>query len=114
MAKKAKADRSDPKTNKSLAIRMVLQNAPRAKAAEIAAAVQEQYGHKVTPTLIYLVKSKANVKASKRARRARGQAVGASVGSASEWIHAIKLARQLLKATGNVDNAAAILKAVDA
>jgi hypothetical protein len=114
MAKKAKADRSDPKTNKSLAIRMVLEKAPNAKAAEIASAVQEQYGHKVTPTLIYLVKSKANVKASKRARRAKGQTVGGSVGGASDWIQAIKLARQLLRTTGSVDNAAAILKAVDA
>ena len=80
MAKKAKADRTDPRKNKSLAIRMVLEQTPAAKAAEVAAAVQEQFGHKVTPTLIYLVKSKANVKASKRARKARGQAVGAPVG----------------------------------
>ena len=114
MAKKAKADRSDPKTNKSLAIRMVLEKAPSAKAAEVAAAVQEQYGHKVTPTLIYLVKSKANVKASKRARKAKGQTAGAPVGSAAEWVVAIKLARQLLKATGSINNATAILKAVDA
>lgn len=114
MAKKAKADRSDPKTNKSLAIRTVLVTMPSAKAADVAAAVHEQYGHKVTPTLIYLVKSKLNLKADKRARRAKGQPAGVSVGSATEWIQAIKLARQLLKATGSVENASAILKAVDA
>jgi len=113
MAKKAKTDRSDPNTNKSLAIRMVLEKAPAAKAAEIAAAVHEQFGHKVTPTLIYLVKSKVNVKANKRARKAKGQAVGESVGAATDWIQGIKLARQLLKATGSVENATAILKAVE-
>ena len=113
MAKKAKADRTDPKTNKSLAIRMVLEKMPTAKAADIAAAVQEEFGHKVTPTLIYLVKSKTNVKAAKRSRRAKGQAAGASISGAAEWIQSIKLARQLLKASGSVENATAILRAVE-
>ena len=33
--------------------------------------------------------------------------------SAAQWVDAIKIARQLLKATGNVANATALLKAVD-
>lgn len=113
MAKRAKADRGDPKKNKSLAIRMVLEKLPDAKAAEIAAAVQEEFGHKVTPTLIYLVKSKSNMKAAKRVRRSKGQSTGASISGAGEWIQSIKLARQLLRSAGSVDNATAILKAVE-
>lgn len=113
MAKKAKADRSDPKNNKSLAIRRVLQKQPDAKAAEIATAVQEEFGHTVTPTLIYLVKSKMNLKADKRVRKSKGESAGASIGGATEWIQSIKLARQLLKASGSVENATAILKAVE-
>ena len=42
MAKKAKADRDDPKKNKSLAIRNVLAKMPGAKAAEVAAAVEAE------------------------------------------------------------------------
>jgi hypothetical protein len=33
--------------------------------------------------------------------------------SAASWVDAIRLAKQLLRATGSVDNAKAILKAVD-
>jgi hypothetical protein len=36
------------------------------------------------------------------------------MGSASDWVQSIRLARQLLKSTGNIENATAILKAVDA
>jgi len=113
MANKAKADRTDPKKNKSLAIRNVLAKLPKAKAAEVAAAVKSEYGHTVTPTLIYLVKSKVNVKAARRGRPRTG-ASGAPMGSAAEWVQSIKLARQLLKASGSVENASAILKSVDA
>lgn len=113
MAKRAKADRTDPSKNKSLAIRNVLAKLPKAKAAEVAAAVKSEYGHTVTPTLIYLVKSKANVKATRRGRPKSG-ASGTPMGSAAEWVHSIKLARQLLKACGSVENASAILRAVDA
>ena len=45
MAKKSspsKSDRSDPKKNKSLAIRNVMAKLPTAKAAEIAAAVKKE------------------------------------------------------------------------
>jgi len=51
MAKKSKADRSDPKKNKSLAIRNILEKMPGAKGGEIVAAVRSEFGLKVTPTL---------------------------------------------------------------
>ena len=113
MAKKSKADRTDPKKNKSLAIRSVVTKMPNAKAKEIVAAVQTEYGHKVTPTLVYLVKSKSNMKADRRARKPDGGGVKAPMNSAATWVDAIRLAKQLSKATGSVDNAKAILKAVD-
>lgn len=65
-AKKAKADRQDPRSNKSLAIREIIAKMPKAKAAEIAEAVKAEYGHTVTSTLVYLVKSKSNVKQARR------------------------------------------------
>lgn len=110
MAKKAKGDRADPKSNKSLAIRLVLAKMPGAKATEIAEAVQNEYGHKVGVNLVYLIKSKTNLKSG--ARRS-GRAVGMGAASADTWIHSIRLARQLLKSTGSVENAVAILKAVE-
>ena len=64
MAKKAvseKSDRSDPKKNKSLAIRQVLKKMPKAKAAEVAAAVKQEYGHEVSQNQIYMVKTKSNM-----------------------------------------------------
>ena len=111
MAKKAKADRSDPKSNKSLAIRTVLQKQPKAKAADIAAAVKSEYGHVVTPTLVYLVKSKANIR--KAARGSRRNGAPAAMSSATQWVESIKLARRLLQSSGSVENATAILKAVE-
>jgi hypothetical protein len=112
MAKKAKIDRTDPRKNKSLAIRTVLAKMPKAKAAEIAEAVKSEYGHNVSTTLVYLVKSKANIKAGRRGKP-KGQAVAAAPSSAAAWVESIRLARRLLQATGSVDNAVAILKAVE-
>lgn len=112
MAKKAKADRTDPRMNKSLAIRTVLAKMPKAKAAEVAAAVKSEYGHKVSVTLIYLVKSKSNVKKAGRKAKAVGRPA-APIGSAADWVHSIKLARQLLTESGSVENAVAILRAVE-
>lgn len=109
MAKKSKVDRQDPKSNKSLAIREIVAKMPKAKAAEIAEAVKAEYGHTVTSTLIYLVKSKSNVK---KAGRETG-AAAPKIGSAAEWVESIKLARRLLQASGSVENAVAILKAVE-
>lgn len=112
MAAKSRTQRTDPKKNKSLAIRRVLEKMPSAKAAEVAGAVKSEYGHTVTPTLIYLVKSKSNLKAVRRGRPAA--ATNGKMGSAADWVQSIRLARQLLKSTGNIENATAILKAVDA
>lgn len=113
MAKKAKGDRSDPKSNKSLAIRTVLAKMPKAKAADVAAAVESEYGHKVAVNMVYLVKSKVNVKKSARKRKQAGAPVLAGVGAPNAWIQSIKLARQLLQSAGSVENSVAILKAVE-
>ena len=112
MTKKAKADRSDPRKNKSLAIRTVLAKMPKAKAADVAAAVKSEHGHNVSTTLVYLVKSKSNVKNARWKATAKGTT--APIGSAADWVLSIKLARQLLRTAGSMGNAAAILKAVDA
>jgi hypothetical protein len=116
VAKKAsKSDRTDPRKNKSLAIRTVLGRMPNAKASEIAASVKKEFGHDVKQNMVYMVKTKVNMAADGRPRRSRangGNSNGAP-SSAAEWVDAIKIARQLLKATGSVANAAALLKAVD-
>jgi hypothetical protein len=114
MAKKASlSDRSDPKQNKSLAIRNVLKRMPTAKAKEVAAVVKKEYGHRVGPNIIYMVKTKANMAVDGRLRRTKGDKANSPMTSAASWIEAIKLGRQLLKATGSVANATALLKAVD-
>ena len=111
MAKKAKADRDDPKKNKSLAIRNVLAKMPGAKAAEVAAAVEAEYGHKISQTLVYLVKSKVNMRTGRK--KSKAPRTAAPMNSAATWVDAIRLGKQLLRATGSVENATAILKAVD-
>ena len=99
-----KPDRSDPQSNKSLAIRNVLKKMPNAKASEVAAAVKKEYGHEVGQNMIYMVKTKTNMAADRRESPIKGAAL---------WVDAIKTARQLLKATGSVANATALLKALD-
>lgn len=121
MAAAAKADRNDPKSNKSLAIRMVLDRLPDASAATIAGEVQKEYGHKVAPTLIYLVKSKAKGGGSKGngpPKKARGQkAAAASTPSplqgSTNYGSMIRLARQLTAAAGGYESASDVLKAVN-
>jgi hypothetical protein len=116
MAKKpalSKSERADPKKNKSLAIRNVLKKRPNAKAAEVAAAVKKEYGHTVDPNRIYMVKTMTNMVADGRPRSTVPTKNGATLSSAALWVDAIKMARQLLKVTGSVPNAVAILKAVD-
>jgi len=116
MAKKSKAfsgDRTDPKQNKSLAIRTVLQNMPAAKATEVAAEVKKQFGHTVGSNQIYMIKTKLNMRRrSKSVRRvARSDSKG-KLTSAAMWVDAIKIAKQLLSATGSVDNAISLLRAI--
>jgi hypothetical protein len=115
MAKQAKSDRSDPRKNRSLAIRTVLGKMPMAKAAEVAAAVKKEYGHDVRKNMVYMVKTKANMAADGMPRRSKqnGQTGDGAPSSAAQWVAAIKIARQLLKATGSAANAAALLKAVE-
>jgi len=112
MAKQARGNRDDPKQNKSLAIRTVLKANRQAKASEIAEQVKSEYGHTVSTTLVYLVKSKAGVKKAGRKATAAGRTSPASMGGAAEWIASIKLARGLRQAAGSIENATAILKAV--
>lgn len=114
MAKKKvapKSDRTDPKKNKSMAIRKVLATMPNAKATDIVDAVKKQYGHTVNPNRVYMVKTKGNM-ATTRKQTNTATSKGSPAG-ATQWVEAIKIARQLLKATGSVDNATALLKAID-
>ena len=117
MAKKAKRDRSDPRKNKSLAIRTVLGKMPTAKAAEIVATVKKEFGHDVKQNMVYMVKTKANMAADGRPRRKGRRAASsngdATLSSAAQWVEAIRIARNLLRATGGVANATALLKAVE-
>ena len=99
-----KSDRTDPQSNKSLAIRMLLKKMPSAKASDVAAAVKKEYGHDVSQNMIYMVKTKSNMAADRKE---------SPITSAALWVDAIKTARQLLKATGSVANATALLKALD-
>jgi hypothetical protein len=116
MAKKpalSKSERADPKKNKSLAIRNVLTKKPNAKAAEVAAAVKKEYGHTVDPNRIYMIKTMTNMASDGRPRSSAGMKNGTTLTSAALWVDAIKTARQLLKVTGSLPNAIAILKALD-
>ena len=113
MAKKASSDRSDPRNNKSLAIRNVLKKVPAAKAREVAGLVKKEYGHQVGPNMIYMVKTKMNMATDGRPRRTGGTKSDSPMTSPALWVEAIKMARQLLKATGSVANATALLKAVE-
>lgn len=108
-----KSDRSDPKNNKSLAIRMVLKKQPRAKASAVADAVKKAYGHEISQNMVYMVKTKANMVADRREAKLRAPNAHSPITTAALWVDAIKTARRLLKATGSVANATALLKAVD-
>ena len=109
----AKSDRSDPKQNKSLAIRNILKKMPKAKASEVAEAVKKEYGHDVKQNMVYMVKTKANMASDGRPKRGRSSK-DSPLNSAARWVEAIKIGRELLRATGSVANATALLKAVDA
>ena len=110
---KGKVDRMDPRKNKSLAIRMVLKKMPGAKAKEVSEAVQKEFGHKVGQNMIYMVKTKSNMAADGRPKRSKSAPRDNPMTTAAAWIDAIKIGRQLLKATGNIANATALLKALD-
>jgi len=110
---KGKVDRADPRKNKSLAIRMVLKKMPGAKAKEVAEAVQKEFGHKVGQNMIYMVKTKSNMASDGRPMRSKSAPRDSPMTTAAAWIDAIKIGRQLLRATGSIANATALLKALD-
>lgn len=105
-----KAGRTDPKSNKSLAIRNVLKKMPKAKASEVAEAVKKEYGHTVGVNIIYMVKTKMNMSSDGRAS-GRSKTL-TPMNSAALWVDAIKNARALIAATGSVANATALLNAL--
>lgn len=114
MAKKASAaagDRKDPNKNKSLAIRLTLGKMPRSKAKDIVAAVKRDYGHDIKENMVYMVKTKKNM-----AKRSKDKPAAAedtvTLSSPTEWVVAIRLAKQLLGAAGSESNAIALVKAV--
>ena len=106
-------DRSDPKSNKSLAIRTVLKKMPTSKAKDVASTVKKEFGHDVSSNMIYMVKTKANMASDGGPERPKSAGSGSPMTSAALWVDAIKTARQLLKQTGSVANAVALLKAVE-
>lgn len=118
MAKKkasfSKTDRSDPKKNKSLAIRNTIARLPAsAKANEVVEAVKKEYGHAISPNMVYMVKTKTNMAADGRPKKAKGEKAS-TLTSATQWVEAIRAARQLLRLTGSAANASALIKAIDA
>lgn len=110
---KSNGDRSDPKNNKSLAIRLALKKMPTAKASDVVDAVRKEHGHSVSSNMVYMVKTKANMAADGRRKKAKSAGSTSPMTSAALWVDAIKTARQLLKQTGSVANATALLKAID-
>ena len=116
MAKKATlstSDRSDPRKNKSLAIRKVIERMPQAKASEVVAVVKKEFGHDVKQNMVYMVKTKANMAADGRPGAMGRSKIDTPMSSASQWVEAIKSARQLLKMTGSAANATALLRAIE-
>jgi hypothetical protein len=108
----SKSDRNDPKSNKSLAARLILAKMPGAKAGEVAAAVKAEYGHDVNTNLIYMVKTKKNMASDGRPKKAKGEK-SSPMDSAERWVSAIATGRKLLNETGSVANAVALLKAIE-
>ena len=105
--------RSNPRSNKSLAIRNMLKKMPSAKAMEVVAAVKKEYGQDVSKNMVYMVKTKTNMAADRKARKSSATGKRNPMTTAALWVEAIKTARHLLKATGSVANATAVLKALD-
>jgi hypothetical protein len=105
-----KSNRSDPKANKSLAIRNILTKMPKAKASDISEAVKKEYGHSVGANMVYMVKTKVNMASDGRPKVKTRNSTPMT--SAALWVDAIKSARSLIQATGSVANATALLKAL--
>jgi len=108
-----KMDRSKPEHNKSLAIRMVLRKMPGASAAQLAEAVKKQFALDVSRNMVYMVKTKTNMVADRKEKQQTFAHGSNPMTTPALWVDAIKLGRQLLKATGSVANSTALLKALD-
>lgn len=108
-----KVDRANPRKNKSLAIRTVLKKLPNAKAKEVAEAVKKEFGHKVGENMVYMVKTKSNMATDGRPKRTKAAPRHSPMTTGAEWLEAIKMARSLLKTTGSVANATALLRALE-
>src|SRR5690348_9970750 len=116
MAKKTvsgNTDRTNPRVNKSLAIRMVLKKIPNAKASEVIEAVKKEFGHTIGENMVYMVKTKSNMASDGRPKKPKMTTKDTPMTTAALWVDAISSARKLLKATGSVGNATALLKALD-
>ena len=109
----SESDRSDPRKNKSQAIRNVLKKMPDAKASDVADAVKRDYGHKVAQNMVYMVKTKNTMATNRRTSNGKATKSATPMNTAALWVEAIGIARQLLKVTGSVENATALLKAVN-
>ena len=107
------ADRSDPKRNKSQAVRIVLKKMPNAKAADVVAAVKREFGHEIGQNVVYMIKTKMNMASDGRPKKSKTTPGDNPMTTPALWIEAIKGAHQLLKATGSAANAIALLKALD-
>lgn len=107
------SNRSNPRSNKSLAIRNMLKKMPSARASEVAVAVKKEYGHTVSRNMIYMVKTKANMRSDGRDTKRNSAGSKSPMTTPLLWVESIGMARKLLKATGSVANATALLKALD-
>jgi hypothetical protein len=115
MAKKKSSENSErfnPRNNKSLAIRTVLKKLPHAKAAEVIATVKKDFGLDVGMNLVYMVKTKGNIATAGEDDKSKTPEKNNRLTTAALWVDAIRMARQLLKATGSLKNATALLKAL--
>ena len=113
MARPNAVDRADPKKNKSLAIRTMLKKMPNAKASEVVDAVKKEFGLQVAQNMVYMVKTKTTMHTAGGTKKRNISDKKSPMTSAALWVEAIKIARQLLRATGSVENATALLKAID-
>ena len=111
MAAKKSRVPQDPTTNKNSAIRRVIKRDPSAKVGDVVTAVKDEFGHKVSPDRILMEKTKNNMVTAREQTKTNWK-TGHPVGAA-QWIEAIKIAQQLLSVTGSVDNAMALLNALD-
>lgn len=85
-----------------------------AKASEVAAEVKKQFGHAVSVNQIYMIKTKSSIaKRTKAERKSASASRNGKLSSAALWVDAIKIAKQLLSATGSVEDAVALLKAIE-